>query len=104
MKKFLLLLPFAAFLAVGTVYADSGEDLTKKYRCTTCHDAEKKKMGPSYKEIAKKNAGDPKAAEHLAKDIRKGSRGVWGNAPMPPQTQPSDEDIKVMVDYILSLK
>ncbi|MDR0770807.1 MAG: c-type cytochrome [Burkholderiales bacterium] len=104
MKKMLLLLPFAALLATGIAQAESGEDLTKKYKCTACHKADKKAIGPSYQEIAKKNAGKADAAAHLFDDVRKGSRGVWGNAPMPPQTQPSDEDLKAMVNYILSVK
>ncbi|MCL2297302.1 MAG: c-type cytochrome [Proteobacteria bacterium] len=103
MKKVLMLLPLAAFLATGAAYAESGDELLTKYRCGSCHKVDKKAIGPSYQDIAKKSAKDPNALEHLMKDVKKGSRGVWGNAPMPPQNVP-DDDLKVMITYILSLK
>ncbi|MDR0250353.1 MAG: c-type cytochrome [Burkholderiales bacterium] len=103
MKKVLMLLPLAVFLATGAAYAQSGEELVAKYKCTSCHTVDKKKIGPSYQDIAKKNASDAGALEHLTKDVKKGSRGVWGPAPMPPQNVP-DDDLKVIINYILSLK
>jgi cytochrome c len=103
MKKMVMLLPLAALLATGGAYAQSGEELAAKYRCATCHKVDQKAMGPSYRDIAKKYAGDAGAPAHLAKDVKKGSRGTWGPAPMPPQNVP-DDDLKVIIDYILSLK
>jgi cytochrome c len=104
MKKIVMLLPLAAFLATGAVYAQSGEELTVKYKCGTCHKLDKKTIGPAYQEIAKKYAGDAAAPAQMAERIKKGSRGVWGPAPMTPQANASDEDIKAMIDYIMSLK
>ncbi|MDR0247885.1 MAG: c-type cytochrome [Burkholderiales bacterium] len=104
MKKVLMLLPLAAFLATGGAYAEGGEQLTAKHKCNTCHKVDKKAIGPSYQDIANKYAGDAAAPAQVAEHIKKGSRGVWGPAPMPPQSNSSDEDIKAMVDYVMSLK
>ncbi|MDR2710614.1 MAG: c-type cytochrome [Burkholderiales bacterium] len=98
-----LLLPVAAFLVTGLAYADGGEELTAKHKCTSCHKLDKKSIGPSYQDIAKKYAGNAGAAAQATEHVKKGSRGVWGPAPMPPQSAP-DEDIKAMVDYILAQK
>jgi cytochrome c len=104
MKKVILLLPFATLIAVGTAYANSGEELTQKYKCQACHKVDKKAIGPSYQDIANKYAGDAAAPAQIAEHIKKGSRGVWGPAPMPAQSSVPDEDLKTIVDYVMSLK
>ncbi|MCL2308789.1 MAG: c-type cytochrome [Proteobacteria bacterium] len=104
MKKIAMFLPVAAFLVAGVAYAESGEELVAKHKCTACHKVDKKTIGPAFQDIAAKHAGDAAAPAQMAEHIKKGSRGVWGPAPMPPQSSVSDEDIKAMVNYVLSLK
>jgi cytochrome c len=36
--------------------------------------------------------------------VREGGRGVWGDVPMPPNTQISDADLKKIIAWVLSLK
>jgi|GEM_PF-744713 len=74
------------------------------YICMSCHQVAAKVVGPSYKEIAKKYKDDPKAAETLAKNIKAGSVGTWGQIPMPPNVMKNDDDMKIIVDWILSLE
>jgi cytochrome c len=93
----------ALSLASG-VSAQSGEDLLKKNGCTACHAVDKKVIGPAYVDVAAKYKGDAKAPAYLASKIKQGGSGVWGQVPMPPNTQVSDADIKVLVTYILGLK
>jgi cytochrome c len=89
---------------VGGVHAQSLEDLLKKNGCTACHAVDKKVIGPAYVEVANKYKNDPKAPAYLADKIKKGGSGVWGQIPMPPNTQASDADVKKIVDDILKLK
>lgn len=95
-------------LAAGTLLACgsalASEELFKKSNCMACHAIDQKRLGPSMKEVAAKYSGDSGAAERLAKKIRSGGSGVWGEMPMPPQTQVSEEDAKVLAEYILSIK
>jgi cytochrome c len=51
-----------------------------------------------------KYKGDASAPAKLQEKVKKGGSGVWGQVPMPPNTQVSDADIKTMVAYILALK
>jgi cytochrome c len=95
----------AVALCVATgVSAQSGEDLLKKNGCTACHAVDKKVIGPAYVDVAAKYKGDAKAPAYLAKKIKEGGSGVWGQVPMPPNSQVSDADIKTLVTYILGLK
>lgn len=71
--------------------------------CFACHDVNTKKVGPAYKDVAKKFAGQPNAVEELAKRIKNGGVGVWGQVPMPPQNV-TDEEAKELAQWILSLK
>ena len=94
----------AAVCLAGGVSAQSLEDLLKKNGCTACHAVDKKVIGPAYVDVAAKYKNDPKAPAYLADKIKKGGSGVWGQIPMPPNTQASDKDVKEIVEDILKLK
>ena len=79
-------------------------ELAQKNACTACHAVDKKIIGPAYKDVANKYRGDAKAEAMLEEKVKKGGVGVWGQVPMPPNTQVKDEDIKTLVKWILSLK
>ena len=80
-----------------------GTQLAAKYNCQACHAVDKKVVGPSYKEVAKKYAGDKAAAEKLEHKVKSGGSGVWGAIPMPPNNVP-DADLKTLVEWILATK
>ena len=67
-----------------------------------CHAVDKKIVGPTLKEISAKYKGDNKAEAKLAEKVKKGGSGVWGQVPMPPNAAVKDEDIKTMVQWILT--
>ena len=97
-------LSVAALTLATAASAQSGEDLIKKDGCIACHAVDKKIVGPAYNDVAAKYKGDAKAAAYLADKVKKGGSGVWGQVPMPPNTQVSDQDIKTIVAWILTLK
>jgi cytochrome c len=72
--------------------------------CMACHAEATKLVGPSYKDIGKKYHGDAGAVDKLVKKIKAGGSGAWGAIPMTPHPALKDEDVKVMVEWILSLK
>jgi cytochrome c len=78
--------------------------IMKKGACDACHSIDKKGVGPSYREVAKKRKGEKDAAATLAKKIRAGGSGAYGQIPMPPNPpdKVSDQDIKQMVAWILT--
>ncbi len=96
----------AAILGAGAHAADAkaGEALAKASGCLACHSLDKKLIGPAYKDIADKYRGNKGAEADLVKKVKAGSKGVWGDIPMPPNAHVKDEDIKAIVQWILSLK
>ncbi|MBW8523064.1 c-type cytochrome [Chryseobacterium chendengshani] len=80
----------------------SGQNLIEASDCMSCHNADERLIGPSYKEIAAKYS--EKDMEMLASKIIEGGSGVWGNVLMQPHPQISKEDAKKMVEYILRQK
>jgi cytochrome c len=82
----------------------SGEQLLQKNGCIACHAVDKKLVGPGYKEVAAKYAGDKDALDKLTKKVKAGGAGAWGQIAMPPHPQVSDADVQAMVKYVLSLK
>ncbi len=101
MKRALFALAAAATLSTP-VLADQA--LATSKNCMACHAVDKKLVGPSYKDIAKKYAGDKAAADKLAEKIIKGGSGVWGPVPMPANPQVNAEESKKLVAWILAQK
>jgi cytochrome c len=96
----------AATFAAGAHAADAkaAEALAKSSGCLACHTADKKLVGPSYKEVADRYRNDKKAAATLAQKVKAGGKGAWGDIPMPPNAHVKDADIKTLVQWILSIK
>jgi cytochrome c len=103
MKHAVLALALAAALPAA-VPAYGQEELAKKHNCFACHAVDKKLVGPSYKDVAGKYRDDKQAEAKLFEKVKKGGQGVWGQVPMPPNTQVPDSDIKSLVKWILSQK
>ncbi len=96
---------FALVAAVSvTAPAFADQALATSKNCMACHAADKKLVGPSFKDIAKKYAGDKAAADKLAEKVIKGGAGVWGPVPMPANPQVSADDSKKLVAWILATK
>lgn len=94
-------LTVCALIALATTGAWANADLAKKNNCLACHAVDKKIVGPSYQDVAKKYAGQADAENTLAKSIKAGGSGKWGPVPMPPQAQLSDADAKALAVWIL---
>lgn len=97
-------LMFVAGNAHAALDMAAAEAMMKKDGCAACHAVDKKVIGPSYQEVAAKYKGDKDAAAKLAKKVKEGGSGVWGQVPMPPNVATPDADIKALVDWILTLK
>lgn len=78
------------------------QEILQKNACLACHQIDNKVVGPAYKEVAEKYQGDPANAELLAKHIKEGSQGVWGAIPMPPNAGITDEDLTIVVDWLMA--
>lgn len=92
----------ASLTAAGT--ASASMDLAKAKNCTACHAVDKKILGPAFKEVAAKYAGDKNAQKTLAAKVRAGGVGVWGNIPMPANPQVSEAEADTLVKWVLSQK
>lgn len=103
MKMFWVAGAIAASLTMaGGAYAN--EKLSQSSGCMTCHGVDKKIIGPGFKEIAAKYRGAKGAEADLIKKVKAGGKGVWGEIPMPPNAHVKDEDIKTLVQWVMSLK
>ncbi|MCM3563871.1 c-type cytochrome [Hydrogenophaga intermedia] len=101
MKRALLIMAVMTTLAAPAM---ADEALAKAKNCMACHAVDKKLVGPSYKDVAKKYAGDAKAVDMLATKIMKGGSGVWGAIPMPANPQVNEADAKKLASWVLGQK
>jgi len=83
--------------------ADQGRQLVKAGDCLSCHQLNRKSIGPAYQAVARKYRDDSTASARLSKKIREGGSGVWGPVAMPAHPALSAEQADAMVAYIRSL-
>jgi cytochrome c len=96
-----------ACMAVAMAANDAsppGEAAAKGSDCFSCHTINQKLVGPAFSAIAQKFAGQPGAESTLEQAIKNGHVGTWGQVPMPAHPQLSNDQLKQIVDWILSLK
>lgn len=91
-------LMFAVLAAVGLSaagVAQASADLAQKSGCMTCHSVDTKKMGPAFKDVAKKYKGQAAAEGDLVAKLKSGK----GH----PAVKTSEDDTKALVKWVLSL-
>jgi cytochrome c len=93
----------AAAASTPLMAAEEGEALLGKYDCLACHKTDMKVVGPAYKDVAAKYKGDASAPAALLAKVKAGGVGNWGQIPMPPHPTASDDDLKKIIAWILSL-
>jgi cytochrome c len=96
-------LPLLAALAAAPA-AWASPELAQQKTCIACHAGDKKLVGPSYKDVAARYAGQPGAADKLAEKIVKGGVGVWGAVPMPANPKVSAAEARQLALWVLSQK
>lgn len=101
MKKILVAMTVGAALCglQATAYsadAKRAQDEAKEHGCLGCHDIDKKKVGPAYKEISAKFAG--KKVEDLMAGMK--SKPVHKSA----LSKTSDSSLKEILEWVLTLK
>ncbi len=99
-----LLIGLAAITGMASNAAMANADLAKSKNCMACHAPTNKLVGPSFKDIAAKYAGQKDAEGKLAGKVIKGSSGVWGAVPMPANAQVNDDEARTLVKWILTHK
>jgi cytochrome c len=99
MKQIIALIALA--LPLYAVPAQASQELATKSKCMACHDVSKKKMGPTFKDIAAKYKGQKDAEAMLTDSMLKGVKGKWGKVPMPAQ-KIAPADAKTLAKWILA--
>ena len=99
MKRALLAL---AALAVVTAPALADQALATAKNCMSCHAIDRKLVGPAYRDVATKYAGQKDAVDRLAAKIMRGGSGVWGPVPMPANSQVNEAEAKKLAAWVLS--
>ena len=84
--------------------AFANPELAQKKNCMACHAVSQKVIGPAYKDVAAKYAGQADAVAKLSQKVMKGGSGVWGAVPMPANPQVSEAEAKQLVQWILTTK
>jgi cytochrome c len=90
-----------------TLSAAGGDPVAKlleAHACSGCHTLEQRIVGPSFREIARRYAGDAGAAARLAAKVKSGGQGVWGQVPMPPAAGIAEPELARLLDWVLEQK
>jgi cytochrome c len=102
MKRSLMLFTVLSALASSSAMANA--DLAKAKNCMACHAVANKLVGPAYKDVAAKYAGQKDAEAKLVTKVIKGGAGTWGAVPMPANPQVSEAEARTLVKWVLTQK
>jgi cytochrome c len=89
---------------LSALAVQKGKVLISYSDCYTCHTEDKRAKGPAFKDIAERYPVQQVYIDLLAQKIISGGFGVWGNPVMDPHPDIPNQDARLMVAYILSLK
>jgi len=89
---------------IGPMSSEASMELARSKNCIACHSVDKQVLGPAYKEVAAKYAGDKEALARLTKKVREGGVGAWGQIPMPANPQVTEAEAQTLAKWVLSLK
>jgi cytochrome c len=81
----------------------TGRRLIEGSDCLSCHQFNRKSIGPAYVDVARKYHNDSTATARLVRKIRQGGSGVWGQVAMAAHPALTNEQVSAMVAYIMSL-
>lgn len=101
LKRCLVILAVLTAMPAAAADMKAGATLAQQKACLACHAVDKKVVGPSYRDVAKKYKGKTGAVELMAGKIKKGGAGVWGNIPMPANNV-SDAEAKLLAQWVLA--
>lgn len=76
--------------------------LTQQFNCTGCHALDQKVLGPTWRAIAARYAGQADAKTRLLSKLQQGGSGAWGEIPMPAQGHIPASDLASMVEWLLA--
>jgi cytochrome c len=102
MKRSLMVV--VAMSALASPFAMANADLAKAKNCLACHAVATKLVGPAFKDVAGKYAGQKDAEAKLVVKVIKGTSGAWGAVPMPPNPQVTEAEAKTLIKWILAQK
>ena len=70
--------------------------------CMSCHRTDTRLVGPAFREVAQKYAGQ-KVLETIAQKIITGGKGDWGEVVMPPHPSLTPAEASTLAQYVLSI-
>lgn len=100
-KMFVVMIGLSSLISTGAM---ANADLAKSKNCMACHSIENKLVGPAFKDVGSKYAGQKDAEAKLVLKIQKGGSGAWGAIPMPANPQLSDAEAKTLAKWALAQK
>ena len=80
------------FALAAQAHAQSGADVVRSKGCLNCHDVDKKKMGPSFKDIA----ASRKAEAAMLARLKEGKTH--------PKVAATDAELKAALDYVMAAR
>lgn len=88
--------------ATAAPAVEDGAALARASGCMACHAVDRRMVGPSFRDISARYAGQSDAKTRMAAAIRRGGSGAWGPIPMPSNQRLSDAQVQTLAAWSLS--
>lgn len=94
----------AASLLVFAAPSYASLEMARAKNCMACHAVDRRMVGPTFRDIAARYAGQAGAVDRLTQKTLRGGSGVWGPVPMPPSPNVSEAEARQLAAWILTLR
>lgn len=101
MKMLMVLAALSASMS-GDAFAQA--DLAKAKNCVACHAVNTRLVGPAFRDVATRYAGQKEVEDKLVQKLIKGGAGAWGPIPMPPNPDLGETEARSLVKWVLAQK
>ncbi|MBV1774658.1 c-type cytochrome [Burkholderiaceae bacterium DAT-1] len=100
-----LLLIATASLSLHASEKD-GQAVAAKYNCMGCHSVEQRIVGPAFRDVAirYRDQNRDEVEKDLMHKVKTGTGGNWGSMIKMPAQQIKDNDLRIIIRWVLSQK
>jgi cytochrome c len=98
-----------SLLAANYVHTNADEKeppaitLMRTSTCFNCHTMQKKLIGPAFNQIANKYSNNEESVTALTRKVMHGSKGTWGDTPMPSNSDFTPDQINMIIRWLLTI-
>lgn len=103
LKNLFFVSAVTTLMSMSAMAEEKAQEIMSGNGCVACHATDSQLVGPSYRAISEHYDHNEENVAFLVDKIRAGGAGSFGQVPMPPHGHVSEEEARVVVEWVFTL-